>query len=50
MTAQQRGSAMRKEGARGGTTGSPTRNLWVEEGGMRGQAPHAGPGPGWRCT
>jgi hypothetical protein len=32
MTARERGGALRKEGARGGTMGSPTWNLWVEEG------------------
>jgi hypothetical protein len=32
MTTPEPRSAMRKEGARGGTMGSPTWNLWVEEG------------------
>jgi hypothetical protein len=32
MRTHQPGLAVRKEGARGGTMGSPTWNLWVEEG------------------
>jgi hypothetical protein len=32
MTARERGPTGRKEGARGGTMGSPTWNQWVEEG------------------
>ncbi len=32
MSAYGPALAMRKEGARGGTMGSPTRNQWVEEG------------------
>jgi hypothetical protein len=32
MTARERGPAERKEGARGGTMGSPTLKQWVEEG------------------
>ncbi len=32
MTVCEPRRAVRKEGARGATMGSPTRNLWVEEG------------------